>query len=156
VRGRGSTSGVITGPSRHAWLDVRAATEVLDDRGVSAELVAADASAWIPEGEFDLITSSFALPDRPARTALLRMIRGALAPAGTSAIKDFDSSMSRNGIFAGFDLVGLEELKVAFAGLEIVRAEIVATPVHHHGQSHSDAEEDWTAALLHARKPAVE
>ncbi len=154
--------GLVVALAERGWqvtgLDVadtamKAARKILPDRGVTAELIHADASVWRPEHEYDLIVSSFALPDRPARNEVLRMIREATAPGGSVVLKDFDSSMTRHGFFAGFDLVGIEELTAAFDGFELVRAEVVDTPVHHHGNADAGMAEDWTAALLHARAP---
>ncbi len=133
---------------------IEAARLILEDRGVTAELIHADAAAWRPDHQYDLIVSSFALPDRPARTEVLRMIRDATSPGGSVALKDFDSSMKRFGFFVEFDLVAIEDLTAAFEGFETVRAEIVDTPVHHHGNEDSGMAEDWTAALIHARAPA--
>jgi SAM-dependent methyltransferase len=132
---------------------IESAGKVLEDRGADAELIHADAAVWRPDKYFDLITSSFALPDRPSRAEVLQMIRGALSPGGSAVIKDFDSSMTRHGFFAEFDLPALEELTAAFDGFELVRAEVVDTPVHHHGSESSELADDWTAALLHARAP---
>jgi hypothetical protein len=39
-----------------------------------------------------------------------------------------------------------------FDGFDILRAEVVPTPEHDHGQS-TYGEETWTAALLVARRP---
>ena len=102
---------------------IEAARLILEDRGVTAELIHADAAVWRPDHRYDLIVSSFALPDRPARTEVLRMIRDATSPGGSVALKDFDSSMKRFGFFAEFDLVTIEELTAAFEGFETVRAE---------------------------------
>ena len=131
---------------------IAAARHVLRNRGTEAKLVVADAARWQPPGHYELITSSFAMPEGADRAATLRMIRNALAPGGVVAIKEFDATMSRHGHFAGFDLVTIEELRGAFAGLEIDRAEIVPTPVHDHAGD--GFAEDWTAALLRARLPA--
>jgi trans-aconitate methyltransferase len=130
---------------------IAAARQVLRDRGAEAELVVADAASWQPPGRYDLITSSFAMPEGAERTATLRMMRDALAPGGLVAVKEFDATMTRHGHFAGFDLVTVEELRGAFAGLEIERAEIVPTPVHEHAGD--GFTEDWTAALFRARLP---
>jgi ubiquinone/menaquinone biosynthesis C-methylase UbiE len=128
---------------------IAAARKVLDERGLEATLLAADATAWQPPERYDLVTSSFAMPEGDGRIAVLRMIRGALAPGGVVAIKEFDQSMSRLPHFAGFDFLTLEELTSAFDGLEIERAEVVSTPVHEHAQQ--SGYEAWTAILFQAR-----
>ena len=131
---------------------ITAARRVLEDHGAEAELSTADATKWQPPGQYDLITSSFAMPEGEERSAVLRMIRSALAPGGVVAIKEFDPSMSRHSHFAGFDFVTIDELTAAFDGFEVERAEVVSTPVHEHAEG--SASEDWTAVLFIARRPA--
>jgi hypothetical protein len=85
-----------------------------------------------------------------------------LAPGGTLLLKDFDPSMqARSEGFASFHFPSLDELLSAFGGLEIVRAEVVETPAHHH-EDHSGADssqdssrpgDPWTAMLIQARRP---
>ena len=138
---------------------ISAARAVAASRGIAADLLVADATAWKPREQFDLVVNSFALPtDRADRALVFRMIRDALAPGGTVIVKDFDPAMKeRVSAFAGMDMVTTEELTDAFDGFEIVRAEIVATPVHDHGSDggagDAHGNSGWTAALLHARKP---
>ena len=132
---------------------IAAARKVTQERGVKAELHVADATTWTPSGQYELITSSFALPgDTSSRAAVFKMVRDALAPGGRVVLKDFDTSMTRHAFFAAFDLVTVDELTNAFGGFEIVRAEVVATPAHDHDHSGANAGEHWTAALLHALK----
>ena len=143
---------------------IEAARKITQTKGVDAELFVADATTWKPNGTFDLITSSFALPgSKSGRASVFESMRESLAPGGTVLLKDFDSAMNRTGFFAGFDLVTVEELTAAFDGLDIIRTEIVDTPTHDHGSKrrHPDdygskgrqPRERWTAALLQARSP---
>ena len=44
---------------------------MVQERGVNAELHVADATIWKPNRRYDLIVSSFALPDRKAGRALV-------------------------------------------------------------------------------------
>jgi hypothetical protein len=90
--------------------------------------------------------------DGPGRAAVFRMMSEALAPGGVVALKEFDSTTTRHGFFAEFDLVMLEELRAAFASLEIVRLEVVDTPVHEHAGDVAGSDAVWMAALLHARR----
>lgn len=131
---------------------IEAARKVAAERGVTATFEAANASHWKPEHHYDLIVSSFALPDdvaarAPAFTTMLE----ALAPGGTVLIKDFDESMARFSHFDGFELVTLDELHSAFAALETVRAEIVETPAH----VSAKPGDPWTAALFQATRAAA-
>lgn len=138
---------------------IASAREVTAQHGVEARLEVADAGSWRPDGEFELITNSFALPfGVAARAEVFAMIRGALVPGGTVVVEDFDASMARSGFLAGTDLVTVEELVQAFQGFEIEQAEVIETPVHEHrhdaGHDAGNAGgERWTAAIFHARKP---
>lgn len=130
---------------------IAAATAVAAEHGVRASFEVADASSWTPDGTFDLIVSCFALPDdRAARRPAFAMMRDALAVGGTVLLQDFDAAMARMPHFAPFELVTLEELRLAFDGFDVIRSEIVETPAH------SSAEDSgpWTAALFRAVKPS--
>ena len=61
--------------------------------------------------------------------------------------------MKRVKFFATFDLVTVEELTAGFDGLNIIKAEVVDTPVHDHRTGKGQPEERWTAALLQAQSP---
>ena len=137
---------------------IEAARRVLDARGLHAELYVADAANWQPADRFDLITNSFALPTKQADQAkVFRTTREALAPGGAVLIKDFDASMKRHKAFARYHCPTVEELRAAFEGLDILRAEVVETPVHDHGQGGDSSDGPWTAALLLARRsPGVQ
>jgi 2-polyprenyl-3-methyl-5-hydroxy-6-metoxy-1,4-benzoquinol methylase len=132
---------------------IQAARKVMDRHGVEAQLHAADAATWQPTKQYDLITNCFALPNtKSGQLSAMRMMQQALAPGGTLILKDFDASMRRPE-FAGFHLTAVDELTAGFDQLEIVRAEVVPTPVHHHGNKEAAAaNEQWTAAFLVARK----
>ncbi len=133
---------------------IEAARKITQTHGVDAQLFVADATTWKPNGAFDLISSSFALPgSKSGRASVFESMRESLAPGGTVLLKDFDSAMNRTGFFSGFDLVTVEELTAAFDGLDIIRAEIVDTPKHDHGSKGRQPHERWTAALLQARSP---
>ncbi len=134
---------------------IEAARKVLGRRGIRAELEAANAATWTPPRTYELVTNSFALPiTRAEQVEVYRMIREAVAPGGTVILKDFDTGMAGIGAFGGVDLVDVEHLRSAFEGFEVLRAEVVPTAVHDHGQgSYGDA--TWTAALFVARRPAA-
>ena len=131
---------------------IAAARAVMAEHGVEATLTVADASCWTPPRTYDLVTNTFALPlKRAAQIGVYRMIREAVAPGGTVILKDFDTGLSGVGAFGGCDLIELPQLLEAFAGFEILRAEVVETPVHDHGQG-GCGRAKWTAALLVARR----
>ena len=133
---------------------IEASRKVIQERGVNAELHVADATRWKPNRLYDLIVSSFALPESKAERGLVyRMIRDAIAPGGTVLLKDFDATMKRVKFFSTFDLVTVEEFTSGFDGLNIIRAEVVDTPVHDHRTGKGQSDERWTAVLLQAQSP---
>jgi cyclopropane fatty-acyl-phospholipid synthase-like methyltransferase len=133
---------------------IAAARKALDARGLDAELHVGDSASWKPTAKYDLITNSFALPATSGDQAkFFQMVRDALAPRGTVLIKDFDATMKRHKAFSGFHCPTVDELRTAFTGLEVSRAEVVETPAHHH-DGHDGRDGPWTAALLCARAPA--
>lgn len=133
---------------------IKAARQIVEAQGIEAELYVADATAWKPSSEYDLITSSFALPgSKKGRVSLYQTIRESLAPGGTVLLKDFDTTMKRVEFFAGLDLVTIQEFTAAFAGFDVIRAEIVDTPKHDHGHGGQQPAGHWTAVLFQARKP---
>lgn len=136
---------------------IDAAKKAAAERGLEVELHTGDARRWQPTGKYDLVVSSFALPgDAPGRADVFAMAQGALRAGGVIALEDFDAGMcSVNAHFAEFDSPTVEELTSAFSGFEILRAEVVETPPHDHDGKGTHAGERWTAAVLHARKPAV-
>ncbi len=132
---------------------VTAARALFAQHDVSAHVVQGDTTTWQPNGTFNLITCCFALPDtRQGQRVALTMMTASLAPGGTLIVKDFDSTMRRFKHFAGFHLPTIEELIEATTGLEVTRAEVVKTPAHQHSPEGDEAN-DWSAALLVARRP---
>jgi len=132
---------------------VEAAKKVLSRQGVQADLEVADAAGWRPSRTYDLVTNCFALPmSRADQVQVYRNMRDAVAPGGTVIIKEFDPQMRRLPAFSGFDPIAVEHLTEAFEGFEVLRAEVVDTPEHDHGQG-TYGEQTWTASLLVARRP---
>lgn len=123
--------------------------------GLEADFSVGDAATWRPNGTFDLITCTFALPGVEAdqRRALAMMV-DSLAPGGRVLIKDFDPSMKHVSHFSGWHLPSIDELRRSFPGFEVLRAEVVETPVHDHDGSGAFEGQRWTAALFDGRKPA--
>ena len=131
-----------------------AARALFARHGVRGELAVADATKWVPPQRYDLVTNTFALPaTREAQAQVFATARAALAPGGTLLLKDFDPSMrAQHPAFEHYHLPSVEELVADFGELEIVRAEVVETPIHDHARKHVQGEPRWTAAFLHARR----
>lgn len=133
---------------------IAAATKVIAKHGVEAELHVADAAKWAPTGSYDLVTNNFALPGtRAERLEMFRAVQRALAPGGRVLIEDFDEGMHVHEFLAQFEPLTLEELREGFDELSVLRAEVVVTPKHDHGEHGSDDDEPWTAALFYAERP---
>jgi len=135
---------------------IAAARAVAAEHEINARFETANASRWRPDQSYDLIVSSFALPDdRAARAPAFAMMKDALAWGGTVLIKDFDATMARFPHFDAFELVTVDELEQAFAGLEVERSEVVTTPAHVESDDGDDGDDgDWTAALFVAKRGA--
>ena len=118
----------------------------LDRLGLSAVLQKGDSRTWNPTGKFDLVVSSFALPNQDDRPGTYRNFIETCTPGGTVLIKEFDSKM--NGVMAN-DLPTEEEFRNAFKTFDIVRLELLETPSHAHGDSDQHLEK-WSAILLQA------
>ncbi|MGW2632746.1 class I SAM-dependent methyltransferase [Streptomyces chattanoogensis] len=127
-------------------------------RGLDLELVVGDSATWQPDGSYDLVLSSYALPPRgPARTATLATAVAAVAPGGILVIGEWDEEGCTWG--APGELVTLDELRSHLADLELLRAERLRVPLHRHpGYEHAEGSRDeghGTDAAVHvwARRP---
>lgn len=130
---------------------IEAARKVVAARGLEAELQVAHSARLELKQRYDLVLCSFALPTtREEQHTFYRLASQALTPGGTILIKDFDASMKRVEAFAPFHCPTVDELRDAFADLEIVRCELVETDRH---GDEDDDDQPWTAALLQARRP---
>ncbi len=125
---------------------IQAASRLLASKGAAATLLVSDAVRFRPDGQFDLVLSSFALPaTQEEQHTFYALAQSWLAPGGTILIKDFDASMKRIDVFDPFHCPDVPELRGAFGGMEIVSCEIVTT----RRGGHDDT--PWTAVFLHAQ-----
>ncbi len=135
---------------------IKAARKIVQAQALEATLHIADATRWQPDGHYDLVTNSFALPgDKEERVSVFHMIKNALAPGGTVLLKDFDSTMHRVSFFAGLDLVTVNEFTTAFDTFNILAAQLVDTPLYDYDSGGRVQDEPWTAAFLHAQRPCL-
>jgi SAM-dependent methyltransferase len=139
-------------------------------RGVAVKFAVGDVSSWEPEGEFDLITSSFALPGASeARRRTFRLAMGALALGGTLLVAEWEGATVDFQTVDSDDFwTSRDEVLRAIEGLEIESAEITDAPVHDHsrGDAHTESEHvhdcgdeaagfnqsDWKAFYVRARR----
>ena len=101
--------------------------------GVRLVLDRADITVWRPTSRFDLVVSTYALPERgKGRSRMLEMAVGAVAPGGTLLISEFDISLHRQGWMAEKYLVSREEIERHLGGFRINRSS-VSMRRHRHG-----------------------
>lgn len=121
LAGRGWTvTGVDDSPG--AIADARSTARTA---GLRTVFEVADITAWRPASRFDLVISTFALPERGrGRGRMLDMAAAAVAPGGCLLVKEYDISMSRDGWMAEKYLVSLEELERHLGGFLITRSAV--------------------------------
>ncbi len=134
---------------------IDATKAALRERGLQATLEVADATGWRPSSQYELVTNSYALPtSAEERVPVFAAIRDGLAPGGVVLMKEHDTSMQRFSHFAAYDLPSLDELRAAFEGFELVRAEVEEYEADPRYRCNPEKKEErWHAVVLHARKP---
>lgn len=140
---------------------VEAARKTAVSHGVAVEFEVADISTWTSEARFDLVVNSYALPSKgDVRTKTLQNCLRALADNGTLFIVEWDVSMVNAGHWQESDLVSLDELVGAVAGLEVRLAEVVDVDMSAHlARESSDdhhlaegSDTNWRASFVLATK----
>ena len=115
-----------------------------------ARFLLADMTTWQPDGLYDLVVSSYALPPRGApRDTLLAAARKALAPGGLLIVGEWDTEGASGGDPDHFATLGA--LTAALAGLEIIRSESVQADPHNRGRN-SEENRSWRAVVVVARR----
>lgn len=107
--------------SEHA---VALANDAAQQRNLDARFQVADTTVWQPEGQFDLVVSTFALPGGDANACVLSTAASSLAPGGTLLVAEWDQSMAEVWHFAADELVTVEQIVAMLPGLDIIRAEV--------------------------------
>lgn len=125
--------------------------------GVDVAFEVADITEWKPDGVYDLIISSYALPPKGTeRDAAFATAMEALAPGGMLIVGDWDA---KNTFWGSPDIfVTVDEMRSALSGLEIVRVESVETQPHDHSGQCDEAHEishegEAWAVIAVARRP---
>ena len=115
-----------------------------------ASFEVADIATWRPDREFDLVTSTYALPPvGKDRDQALSMATRAVAPGGTILIADFDESLAGQGWMSRENLVSVEDLSSAVKHFDVRIAEVRVL-----GHSHGDQSRSLPVAFVVARRPA--
>jgi SAM-dependent methyltransferase len=125
--------------------------------GLDATFLLADITTWQPARQFDLVTSTYALPGGDANKRVLHTAVQALAPDGTLLIVEWDKSMSQVWGFSEDELPSPREIAELLQGVTIETVEVRRLD----GLFTSDdlrAHEDTSAnvAFVRARKPQTD
>jgi SAM-dependent methyltransferase len=132
------------------------ARRAAEGRGLDATFFVGDTTMWEPDGTFDLVISTYALPGGADSGRVLKVASRALAPGGTLLVAEWDQSMSEAWDFDPDDLPSPTEIVAHLPGLEIVKAEVrkVESPF-----SPDDLDATYgrhaNVALVRARKPLL-
>lgn len=93
-------------------------------RGLAADFLVADTSAWQPVHSFDLVISTYALPGGGRNERILANAAMSLALGGTILIADWDKSMAKVWGFPEEELLSPEEIAALLPGIYIETAEV--------------------------------
>ena len=105
-----------------------------------------DARSWQPEGTFDLVISTYALPPAgKGRDETLTLAATSVAPGGTAYVAEFDQSTE--DLWPPDDLVRVDELVRHFGEFQISRAEVITLPHQHDRHA-----VEWPMAILVAQR----
>ena len=102
---------------------VRLANDAAEDRGLDARFFAGDTTKWVLPGQYDLVYSTFALPEGSRTVKALKMMVNALKPGGTLIINEWDKKMAAIWGFDEDELTSPELLAAELGELEIETAE---------------------------------
>ena len=113
-------------------------------RGVQVEFIVAEATAFRPDGRYDLITSFYIQLRPDQRAKMLAMAAGALAPGGTLLFVSHDKSSPPSG-WTDEDLLSLttpDEVASELPGLKIEQASVMEHEGGEHATHAHDSEDD--------------
>ena len=135
---------------------VRLANAAAEARGLEAKFFAGDSTRWIPPGQYELVYSTFALPEGAGMGKALKMMAQALKPGGTLIVCEWDKKMAA---IWGFDEDELASPELLAA--ELVDLEIEAAETRHVEDAFADdavrggENSEAYIAFVRARKPAT-
>jgi 2-polyprenyl-3-methyl-5-hydroxy-6-metoxy-1,4-benzoquinol methylase len=129
---------------------IRRAKAAASELGVTASFVVADLTEWTPEGTFDFVASTYALPPSgPGRSHALATAAAAVKPGGTILVAEFDrtSLAQQDGWLSDLDVIDVDELASHLGGFDIAKL-AVETTRHAHGHD----ERSYPIAVAIARR----
>ena len=126
-------------------------------RDIDATFVVADTTVWKPSQHFDLVYSTYALPEGNGRILALRTAAAALVPGGTLIVAEWDTSMATVWKhFSENDLVTPDIIVQCLPNLNISKSEVkcisnffAKDDIRWHGDSWANI------ALVKAAKPST-
>ena len=93
-------------------------------RRLDAAFTVGELPGWTSDRRFDLVVSTFALPEGAAGDATLRQTAALVKPGGELVVAEWDISMRETWGWSGLDLFSVERLVRHLPGLEIRTAEV--------------------------------
>lgn len=126
---------------------IRIAQSAAESRGLDAAFVVGDITRYEPPHQFDLVISTFALPDHDKVELALRTAANSLAEGGTLIVAEWDRSMAKQWDFSPDDLPTPESIVARLPGLEIEFAEV------RHMKEMNDFVDEANVAVVRARQP---
>jgi SAM-dependent methyltransferase len=103
---------------------IELATRSAQEKGLDATFYVGDVTAWDPEGQFDLVISTYALPGGDDSRRALQVALKALSQGGTLLVAEWDKSMAEVWNLAEDELLSPEEIVGLLPGVEIEKAEV--------------------------------
>lgn len=107
---------------------VRLANAAALERGLPATFVAGDSTTWQAPQQYDLVYSTFAMPEGAGMKTAVTNMAAALKPGGTLIICEWDKKMTAVWGFGDDDLHALDAYVAALSGLTIEVAETRSVP----------------------------
>jgi 2-polyprenyl-3-methyl-5-hydroxy-6-metoxy-1,4-benzoquinol methylase len=92
--------------------------------GFDAAFEVGELPGWTTHCRFDLVVSTFALPEGAAGEATLRQAAALVKPGGELVVAEWDISMQETWGWSGLDLFSVERIVRHLPGLEIRTAEV--------------------------------
>lgn len=135
---------------------IKLANDAAEARGLEATFFAGDSTKWIPPGQYDLVYSTFALPEGAGMSKALKMMARALKPGGTLIISEWDKKMAAIWGFDEDELSSPEHLAAELDNLEIEAAETRhVTNAFADDEMRGAGNNEAYIAFVRARKPAA-
>ena len=127
-------------------------------RRLDAAFEVGELPGWTTKRRFDLVISTFALPEGTAGDATLRQAAALVKPGGELVAAEWDISMQETWGWSGLDLFSVERIVRHLPGLEIRTAEVRdLTDLYPEGDPRAGqlATNSAYAAVVRAARPSL-